>query len=156
MNKFLLLKIFVLIFGYLIHRMHLRRSFPGIFLQYILPSILLIIIVFSTNYHFQQRFEAVLTVNVTCLLTISFFFVDVFLHLPETPEIKIIDLLLIKCITLACTNILCQTLYMRRQVKMKKCLKIMLMFYIPFLELTTDFFFIITGILYDCQKISLV
>ena len=134
--------------------MYLRRSFPGIFLQNILPSILLTIVVFSTNSFFEQRFDAAVTVNVTCLLSISAFFIAEFEHLPQTTKIKIIDWLLIKCISLSCTTILLQTYYMRRQngKMMRRFLKMMLIYFIPFIEIAFDLIFILVGILYDYNK----
>ncbi len=59
---------------------YLRRTFVGIFLQNALPNMLLSIVVFSSNLYYNERFEAAITVNVTCLLamsgtTLSFLFI---------------------------------------------------------------------------------
>ena len=49
----------------------LRRTFVGIFLQNALPNMLLSIVVFSSNLYYNERFEAAIAVNVTCLLAMS-------------------------------------------------------------------------------------
>ena len=146
-------------FEYFWFRIYLRRTFTGIFLQNVLPSILLTIVVFSSNLYYKERFEAAVTVNVTCLLSISSFFIAVFQTLPDTTDIKILDWLLIKSIILASAITLFQTfdlqLSMRKQYMMTRVLRMIIFYVIPTIELCVDVLFVIVGILYDYDQISL-
>ena len=91
-------------------RVHLRRTFSGIFLQHVLPNILLSIIVFSSNLFYKQRFDAAIPVNITCLLAMSGFFIAVFNSLPKQPGMKIMDWFQIKCISFTTLTTLFQIL----------------------------------------------
>ena len=150
----------------MLFRVHLRRAFLGTFLQSVLPSILLTLVVFSSNLYYMERFEAAVTVNVTCLLSLSSFFIAVYGSLPKSPHVKIIDYLLLKCIILASATTLLQTfdLYykIRRSNKSKrrlgltleKSFEILLVCVLPLIEFGIDFLFIIVGILYHQKQIS--
>ena len=148
------------------NRVHLRRTFHGTFLQSVLPSILLTLVVFSSNLYYMERFEAAVTVNVTCLLSLSSFFIAVYGSLPKSPQVKIIDYLLLKSIILASATTLLQTydLYykLRRSSKpkgkkgviLKKSFECVLFCVLPSIEIGIDVLFIITGILYSKKMIS--
>ena len=49
----------------------LRRTFFALFIENALPSILLGILVYSSNLYYRERFDTAVTVNVTCLLAMS-------------------------------------------------------------------------------------
>ena len=67
----------------------LGRKILNAFLTTYLPTILLMIIVHSTNYYKDFFFEAIVTVNLTGMLVLSTMFVSVSSNLPVTSDIKI-------------------------------------------------------------------
>ncbi len=71
-----------------------RRILATILTTY-LPTFLLCIVCFSTNYFKAFFFEAVVTVNLTSLLVLTTLFISVFNSLPTTAYVKMIDLWLI-------------------------------------------------------------
>ena len=60
-----------------------------------LPTILILIIVYTTNFFKDFFFEAVVTVNLTSLLVLTTLFISVSQSLPPTAYIKMIDVWLI-------------------------------------------------------------
>ncbi len=71
-----------------------RRVLATILTTY-LPTVLLCIVCFSTNYFKAFFFEAIVTVNLTSLLVLTTLFISVFNSLPTTAYIKMIDVWLI-------------------------------------------------------------
>merc|ERR1711895_358261 len=60
-----------------------------------LPSILILAIVYATNFFKPFFFEAVVTVNLTALLVLTTLFISVSQSLPPTAYVKMIDVWLI-------------------------------------------------------------
>ena len=60
-----------------------------------LPTVLILIIVYSTNFFKEFFFEAVVTVNLTALLVLTTLFISVSSSLPPTAYIKMVDIWLI-------------------------------------------------------------
>ena len=60
-----------------------------------LPTILILMIVYITNFFKDFFFEAVVTVNLTCLLVLTTIFISVAQSLPPTAYIKMVDIWLI-------------------------------------------------------------
>ena len=60
-----------------------------------LPTILILIIVYATNFFKDFFFEAVVSVNLTSLLVLTTLFISVSQSLPPTAYIKMIDIWLI-------------------------------------------------------------
>ena len=60
-----------------------------------LPSILIMIIVYSTNFFKEFFFEAIVTVNLTSQLVLTTIFISVSGSLPKTAYVKMIDVWLI-------------------------------------------------------------
>ena len=60
-----------------------------------LPTFLILIIVYTTNFFKDFFFEAVVTVNLTSLLVLTTLFISVSQSLPPTAYIKMIDVWLI-------------------------------------------------------------
>ena len=156
--------------GIFLVKVFLKRKFLSVFLQNALPSILLSIIVYMSNSYYKEKFEAAITVNVTCLLAMSGIFIAVFQSLPKTPSIKTIDLLQIKSILISTLITLLQTLVARiknieitelskqawreqpkemNDTKMILFLDFTMMWFLPILGLSIDVLFIIFGILYE-------
>ena len=157
--------------GIFLVKVFLKRKFVSVFLQNALPSILLSIIVYMTNSYYTEKFEAAITVNVTCLLAMSGIFIAVFQSLPRTPSIKIIDLLQIKSILISTVITLIQTLVVRvrnkrvmtnskhawvEQIKQVNIspniitlLDFTMVWLLPILGIFIDVLFIIFGILYE-------
>jgi hypothetical protein len=71
-----------------------RRILATILTTY-LPTCLLCIVCFSTNYFKAFFFEAIVTVNLTSLLCLTTLFISVFNSLPTTSYVKMIDIWLI-------------------------------------------------------------
>lgn len=71
-----------------------RRILAPILTTY-LPTILLCLVSFSTNYFKAFFFEAIVTVNLTALLVLTTLFISVSDSLPKTSYIKMIDIWLI-------------------------------------------------------------
>jgi hypothetical protein len=60
-----------------------------------LPTLLICLVSFSTNYFKAMFFEASVTVNLTSLLVLTTLFISVSNSLPNTAYIKMIDIWLI-------------------------------------------------------------
>ena len=60
-----------------------------------LPTILILCIVYATNFFKDFFFEAVVTVNLTSLLVLTTLFISVSQSLPPTAYIKMVDIWLI-------------------------------------------------------------
>ena len=73
----------------------LKRRLMNELLTTYLPTILILIIVYSTNFFKPFFFEAVVTVNLTALLVLTTLFISVSGSLPSTAYIKMVDLWLI-------------------------------------------------------------
>ena len=117
-----------------------------------LPSIMLGLLVFSSNLYYKERFDTPITVNVTCLLALSGtklnmkyaafkkskkklsnlvyiiltkvfsgIFIAILQSLPKTPETKVIDLLLIKCISMSILLTLLQIIHVQSGMLIKIC-----------------------------------
>ncbi len=71
-----------------------RRVLATILTTY-LPTVLLCVVCFSTNYFKAFFFEAIVTVNLTSLLVLTTLFISVFNGLPTTAYVKMIDIWLI-------------------------------------------------------------
>ena len=73
-----------------------RRVMNAIMTIYV-PTFLIMIIVYSTNFFKQFFFEAIVTVNLTSLLVLTTLFISVAGSLPATAYIKMVDIWLIFC-----------------------------------------------------------
>ena len=73
----------------------LKRRIINELLTTYLPTVLILIIVYTTNYFKSFFFEAVVTVNLTALLVLTTLFISVSGSLPPTAYVKMIDLWLI-------------------------------------------------------------
>ncbi|XP_023332771.1 glutamate-gated chloride channel subunit beta [Eurytemora carolleeae] len=73
----------------------LKRRIMNEILTTYLPSVLILIIVYVTNYFKPFFFEAVVTVNLTSLLVLTTLFISVSDTLPPTAYVKLIDIWLI-------------------------------------------------------------
>ena len=73
----------------------LKRRINNALLTIHLPTILILIIVYATNFFKDFFFEAVVTVNLTSLLVLTTLFISVSQSLPPTAYVKMIDVWLI-------------------------------------------------------------
>jgi hypothetical protein len=73
----------------------LKRRIVNELLTSYLPTFLILIIVYATNYFKDFFFEAVVTVNLTSLLVLTTLFISVSGSLPKTAYVKMIDVWLI-------------------------------------------------------------
>ena len=73
----------------------LKRRILNELLTTYLPSLLILTIVYATNYFKDFFFEAVVTVNLTSQLVLTTLFISVSGALPKTAYIKMIDIWLI-------------------------------------------------------------
>ena len=73
----------------------LKRRINNAILTIYLPTILILIIVYATNFFKDFFFEAVVTVNLTSLLVLTTLFISVSQSLPPTAYVKMIDIWLI-------------------------------------------------------------
>ena len=73
----------------------LKRRINNAILTIYLPTFLILIIVYTTNFFKDFFFEAVVTVNLTSLLVLTTLFISVSQSLPPTAYIKMIDVWLI-------------------------------------------------------------
>ena len=77
-------------------RIQLGRDFRSIFCVTYLPTILMNIINQSTNYLDNSQFlEAIITVNITCMMVLAALYISVSTSLPSTANIKYIDIWLL-------------------------------------------------------------
>ena len=73
----------------------LKRRILNAILTVYLPTILVLIIVYATNFFKDFFFEAIVTVNLTSLLVLTTLFISVSSSLPQTAYVKMVDLWLI-------------------------------------------------------------
>ena len=73
-----------------------------------LPTFLICLVCFSTNYFKAFFFEAIATVNLTALLSLTTLFISVTNSLPKTSYIKMIDVWLIFCLTIPFCEVVLQ------------------------------------------------
>ena len=73
----------------------LKRRINNAILTIYLPTILILIIVYATNFFKDFFFEAVVSVNLTSLLVLTTLFISVSQSLPPTAYVKMIDVWLI-------------------------------------------------------------
>jgi hypothetical protein len=73
----------------------LKRRIVNELLTSFLPTFLILIIVYATNYFKDFFFEAIVTVNLTSLLVLTTLFISVSGSLPKTAYVKMIDIWLI-------------------------------------------------------------
>ena len=87
----------------------LGRKLLGNILTVYVPTALLVIIGHSTNYFKDFFFEAVVTVNLTCMLVLVTMFISVSASLPKTAYIKMIDYWLIITLIIPFVEVLLHT-----------------------------------------------
>ncbi len=133
----------------------LKRKFTGVFFQHILPIYLLTWIVYTSCFYYKQMFEAAISVNVTCLLTISGMVNSQYQYLPVTTGLKVIDIFNIKSIVLTSLVILMQTLLVkyRKGSCNLRGLDLILVWVIPIIGLAVDSFFLVYGVLYEMDLV---
>ncbi len=85
-----------------------RRILSTILSSY-LPTFLICIMSFATNYFKSFFFEAIVTVNLTSLLALTTLFVSILNTLPQTAYIKMMDVWLIFCMTIPFCQVILQT-----------------------------------------------
>ena len=73
----------------------MKRIINNAILTIYLPTFLILIIVYSTNFFKDFFFEAVVSVNLTSLLVLTTLFISVSQSLPPTSYVKMIDIWLI-------------------------------------------------------------
>ena len=73
----------------------LKRRILNAILTVYLPTLLVLIIVYATNFFQDFFFEAIVTVNLTSLLVLSTLFTSVSSGLPQTANVKMVDVWLI-------------------------------------------------------------
>ena len=72
-----------------------RRRIMNAILTIYLPTILVLCIVYATNFFKEFFFEAIVTVNLTALLVLTTLFISVSSALPSTAYVKMVDVWLI-------------------------------------------------------------
>ena len=72
-----------------------KRRINNAVMTIYLPTILILCIVYATNFFKDFFFEAVVTVNLTALLVLTTLFISVSQSLPATAYLKMIDIWLI-------------------------------------------------------------
>ena len=87
----------------------LGRRLLGTILTVYVPTILLNVIGHSTNYFKSFFFEAVVTVNLTCMLVLVTMFISISGSLPKTSYIKMVDYWLIFTLLLPFVEVLLHT-----------------------------------------------
>ena len=87
----------------------LGRRLLGTILTVYVPTILLNVIGHSTNYFKSFFFEAVVTVNLTCMLVLVTMFISVSSSLPKTSYIKMVDYWLIFTLLLPFVEVILHT-----------------------------------------------
>ena len=73
----------------------LKRRLLNAILTVYLPTVLVLIIVYATNFFQDFFFEAIVTVNLTSLLVLTTLFISVSGSLPQTAYVKMVDMWLI-------------------------------------------------------------
>ncbi len=84
-----------------------RRILSTVLSSY-LPTFLICLVSFSTNYFKGFFFEAIVTVNLTSMLTLTTLFTSILNSLPKTANIKMMDIWLIFCLTIPFFEVLLQ------------------------------------------------
>ncbi len=84
-----------------------RRILSTVLSSY-LPTFLICVMVFATNYFKGFFFEAIVTVNLTSLLALTTLFVSIMNSLPKTSYIKMMDIWLIFCLTIPFCEVILQ------------------------------------------------
>ena len=87
----------------------LKRRIINELLTTYLPTILILVIVYATNFFKPFFFEAVVTVNLTSLLVLTTLFISVSGKLPPTAYVKMIDIWLIFSQLVPFTEVLLHT-----------------------------------------------
>ncbi len=86
------------------------RRLLSTMLTIFLPTFLICLVSFSTTYFKLFFFEAMVTVNLTSLLVLCTLFISVSESLPETAQIKMIDIWLIFCLIIPFMEVILQVL----------------------------------------------
>ena len=84
-----------------------RRLLSTMLTNY-LPTFIICLVCFATNYFKAFYFEAIATVNLTALLSLTTLFISVTNSLPKTSYIKMIDIWLIYCLTVPFCEVVLQ------------------------------------------------
>ena len=87
----------------------LGRHLLGVILTAYTPTILLNVIGHSTNYFKSFFFEAVVTVNLTCMLVLATMFISISNDLPKTAYLKMMDYWLVFNLILPFVEVLLHT-----------------------------------------------
>ena len=74
-----------------------------------LPTLLICMVSFSTNYYKSQFFEALVAVNLTSLLVLTTLFISVSNALPKTSYVKMIDIWLIFALLIPYSEVVLHT-----------------------------------------------
>ena len=88
----------------------LKRRIVNAFLTIYLPTILVLTIVYATNFFKDFFFEAVVNVNLTALLVLTTLFISVSSSLPMTAYVKMVDIWLIFAQVIPWIEVLLHTL----------------------------------------------
>ena len=91
----------------------LGRRLLGVILTAYTPTVLLNVIGHSANYFKSFFFEAVVTVNLTCMMVLATMFISISNELPKTAYIKMMDYWLVFNLLLPFVEVLLHT-YMER------------------------------------------
>lgn len=86
-----------------------RRILSALLSNY-LPTSLICILTFATNFFDDIYFEAVVTVNLTSMLALTTIFVSIFDSLPQTFYVKFIDIWLMFCMTIPFFEVILQVI----------------------------------------------
>ena len=86
------------------------RNLLTIILTTFVPTVLLNMISYSTNYFKAFFFEAIVTVNLTAMLVLTTLFINVSNSLPPTSYLKMIDVYLIFSLLIPFVEVLLHTL----------------------------------------------
>ena len=88
----------------------LKRRIMNAVLTVYLPTLLILTIVYATNFFKDFFFEAVVTVNLTALLVLTTLFISVSSSLPLTAYVKMVDIWLIFAQVIPWIEVLLHTL----------------------------------------------
>ena len=88
----------------------LKRRILNAILTVYLPTLLVLTIVYATNFFQPFFFEAIVTVNLTSLLVLTTLFISVSSSLPQTAYVKMVDVWLIFAQVLPWIEVLLHTL----------------------------------------------
>ena len=88
----------------------LKRRILNAILTVYLPTLLVLTIVYATNFFQAFFFEAIVTVNLTSLLVLTTLFISVSSSLPQTAYVKMVDVWLIFAQVLPWIEVLLHTL----------------------------------------------